>query len=325
MSAPETSPRPIPIFVLAGALGSGKTTLMTKLARYCLDNQHRVGMVVNDFSDLGVDALILAEAGWPDAAVDAMNGACACCSDDSDLGAVLSGMIELNREVLLFETTGVADPADMLSQLTVRELRSLIEVPRMVTLLDLTRFPDPAGERPRVKRQIALADLIVLTRLDLVDADCVSAARAAIRLENPSVPIVDHEIDDADLAGLLRLDASHDRGLDALLADGLLPHEHPHTLSVTLPNVLSDERFRAFLSRLPPTILRAKGFVALDVDSSLHVFQFVEPSSVSLKPFSFTPRDGLAIATGPESPFGVFIGSAIDVDQLRAELDACKV
>src|ERR1041385_760562 len=80
---------PLPIFVLAGVLGSGKTTLMTQLAQHAIAHGHRVGMVVNDIGDLGVDAVLLAETGWPHAAVDSLNGKCACCSDSTDIEAVI--------------------------------------------------------------------------------------------------------------------------------------------------------------------------------------------------------------------------------------------
>src|SRR5207248_2490344 len=144
---------PMPIYVLAGVLGSGKTTLMTRLAKHCIAEGRRVGMLVNDIGDLGVDALVLAETGWPSAAVDALNGACACCSDSTDLQEVIRGMAEAERQLLLFETTGVADAADMLNQLMAPELMPYIQTPRLITIADLTRYPEPLGDDPLVQRQ----------------------------------------------------------------------------------------------------------------------------------------------------------------------------
>src|SRR4051812_29943891 len=108
MSAKEQRP-PVPLLVLGGPLGSGKTTLMARLARHCMASGIRVGMMVNDVADLGVDAVVLAEAGWPDATIEALNGSCVCCSTDSDLGTVVRAMAERSRDVLLFEATGIAD------------------------------------------------------------------------------------------------------------------------------------------------------------------------------------------------------------------------
>lgn len=315
----------IPIFVLAGALGSGKTTLMARLAQHGIDTGRRVGMVVNDYADLGVDALVLAETGWPHAAVDSLNGACVCCTEGSDLEEVLRGMLELDRDLLLFETTGVADATDMLAQLTSRELRLLVQSPRLVTVLDLTRYPESAAGDERVRRQVSLADALILTKADLAGGGQVPAALDAIRSQNTFAPAFPAPLSQDDLAALLALASRGERSLDDLLDGGLLEHEHPHTLSLLLPHALRRERFEAFLRALPTTVLRAKGFVALDVEPALHLFQYVEPGTVSITPFRIAPRPGLTLASGPDAPFAVFIGAALDPAQLAADLAACAV
>ncbi len=319
-----TAPARMPIYVLAGVLGSGKTTLMARLARYCIAEQIRVGMVVNDIGDLGVDALVLAETGWPHAAVDSLSGECACCSDSTDLEEVLTGMRELKRELLLFETTGIADSADMLNTLTAHDLQQLIDLPRLITVLDLTRYPSALAADPIVRRQIDLADAIVLSKADLVDAAVPDAAVDAIRALNPTVPILRQELQDSDLAALLRIGVQHEAALDAVLVAGLPIHAIPHTLTITLPNKLDRQRFEAFLLDLPAPVLRAKGFVALNEQPSLHTFQYVEPGFTHLSPFQVARRPGVVMASGrPDSPYGIFIGTALDEAALRAGLEAC--
>src|SRR3954471_7923564 len=272
----QSSPRePMPIFVLAGVLGSGKTTLMSRLAKLCIAQDRRVGMVVNDIGELGVDAILLAETGWPQAAVDSLSGECVCCSDSTDLADVLEGMRELRRELILFETTGIADAADMLNQLTAPDLRRLVQTPRLISIVDLTRYPEPLARDPLVKRQIALADAIVLSKADLVDGARATAAIRAIRADNPNVPILQTP-DDEQLSALLEVDATHQEALQAALVDGPPGHALPHTVTILLPGKLRRDRFAAVLHRLGPEILRAKGFVALDEQPSLHVFQYVE-------------------------------------------------
>ena len=316
---------PLPIYVLAGVLGSGKTTLMTRLAQQCIADKRPVGMVVNDIGDLGVDAVLLAETGWPHVAVDSLNGECACCSDGTDLEDVLLGMKELKRELLLFETTGVADAADMLHQLTAHHLRRLIETPRLISVIDLTRYPTPLGSDPLVQRQVALADAIVLSKVDLVDAARVATATDAIRAENPSAAIHAGPVAELDVAPLLEIGVRHEAALGVALADGPPGHSLPHTISLSLPRKLSRQRFAAFLETLPAAILRAKGFVALDVEPALHTFQYVEPGFVHVIPFHVAQRPGVVMSAGPTTPYGVFIGTTIDETWLRAALQACAV
>ncbi len=316
---------PLPIYVLAGVLGSGKTTLMARLAHYCIAAKRRVGMIVNDIGDLGVDGVLLAETGWPHAAVDSLNGECACCSAGTDLEDVLLGMKELHRELLLFETTGVADAADMLNQLTAHHLRRLIETPRLISVIDLTRYPDPLRANPLVGRQVALADAVVLSKVDLVDEARLVAARDAIREQNPSAPMLAGPISELDVGPLLEIGVRHQSALEAALVDGPPGHDLPHTRTIPLPRKLSRERFAALLRGLPPTILRAKGFILLDAEPSLHTFQYVEPGFVHIVPFQVARRPGVVMASGPTAPYGVFIGTTVDEAWLRAALDACAV
>ncbi len=282
-----------------------------------------MGLVVNDIGDLGVDAMILSETGWPHAAVDALNGACACCSDSTDLEEVLEGMRELKRELLLFETTGVADAADMLNQLTAHDLRRLIQTPRLISVIDVTRDPDPLLRDPIVQRQVTLADLIVLSKTDLVAPDVVLDAKRAVQAANPRVSILEQELNDAEMAALLEIGVGHEVALDEALVDGPPGHGLPHTVSIPLPRILSRDRFEALLNNLPPGIVRAKGFVSLDVQAPLHVFQYVEPAFVQIAPFKTARRPGVVMASGIADPYAVFIGATVDEPALRAALDAC--
>ena len=315
--------QPIPIYVIAGVLGSGKTTLMAKLARHCMDAKRRVGLVVNDIGDLGVDGMALAETGWPYAAVDSLNGECACCSDGTDLEDVLDGMREMKRELLLFETTGVADAADMLSQLSAHHLRRLVQSPRLVSVIDLTRYPGGQRRNPLVQRQIALADAVILGKADLVDEARIADAQAAIEAENPRVPMLRQPLRPSELDSILDAKLLHADALDQALVNGPPGHPLPHTLTLSLAETLKRDLFEAFLNDLPPTILRAKGFVALDVEPSLHLFQYVEPGFVHLTPFHVARRPGVVMAPTTTAPYGVFIGTAIDEPVLRAGLAEC--
>lgn len=319
--ARATSFEPLPMYIIAGVLGSGKTTLMARLAQYCIAHKHRVGMIVNDIGDLGVDAILLAETGWPHAAVDSLNGECACCSDTTDLEDVLLGMRELRRELLLFETTGVADAADMLSQTTAHHLRRLIQTPRLLCVVDVTRYPEPQRMDPLVQRQVALADAIVLSKTDLVDEARVIAAVAAVQEANPGVPQFRQDLTDDDVVVLLDATVRRESTLAELLLGGPPGHPLPHTLTLDLRRRLSRGRFEALLRALPPTILRAKGFVMLDAEPSLHTFQYVEGGFVHLAPF--VRRPGLISAAAPAAPYGIFIGTQLDRDWLTSQIEAC--
>jgi G3E family GTPase len=194
-----------------------------------------------------------------------------------------------------------------------------------VTLIDATRFPGPFGVSERTKRQLALADAVVLTKTDLVDVLQTGEALEAIRVENPSAPILHGTLSDDHLQSMLGLRADGSRGATELLAHGLLEHEHPHTLVTALPRPLNRERFEAFLRALPPEVLRAKGFITFDTEPTIHLFQYVVPGQVSVTPFETAarrePAGTIEDATG--NRYGVFIGTAIDEEAILAGIDAC--
>jgi G3E family GTPase len=135
--------------------------------------------------------------------------------------------------------------------------------------------------------------------------------------------VLDRALSKDEMAAILGIEAQHDAALEELLVNGRPGHEQPQTLSVSFPKRVNRERFEALLHDLPPTILRAKGFIALDEDPSLYLFQFVEPNLVSLTPFSFARRPGLIVTAALPIPYGVFIGTQFDEAGLRAALDAC--
>jgi G3E family GTPase len=296
---------------------------MTKLAKYCVQEGRRIGLLVNDIGDLGIDALILNGVEGPNAAVDHLAGACACCSDSVELRDVIAAMAMQERDLLLFETTGVADAADMLDQLRTPEIAQVVQTPRLITVADVTRYPDPLADYSLMQHQVKLADMVILSKTDLVPEENIEAARAAIRKLNTRASILDRDLSDVEMATLFGIDAQHESTLAELLVNGPPGHDLPQTLTVALPQRMDRARFEAFLHALPPAIVRAKGFVALDEDPPLHLFQYVEPELVNLTPWTFARSRGLVVTEAPADPHGVFIGSTIDEAAIRAGLAGC--
>lgn len=157
----------LPVTILGGYLGAGNTTLVNRLLRAA--NGRRIAVLVNDFGDIGIDAdLIEAREG------DVINlaGGCVCCSFGSDLMAALLRLRERSSllDHVLIETSGVALPA------TVASTVSLVEglrVDAIVLLADASVIRQQASDRyvgETVLRQLQQADLLVLNKLDLVQA-----------------------------------------------------------------------------------------------------------------------------------------------------------
>ncbi|WP_048710635.1 CobW family GTP-binding protein [Microvirga massiliensis] len=190
--AKEPAPGAIPVTVVTGPLGSGKTTLLQSVLETA--EGARSALVVNEFAELGIDQHLLAA----DTIALLANG-CFCCRPAGDLAGTLRSLLEQRRvgrvpdfERVLIETSGVADPsAILLSIASDPEVARDFFVQRIVGLVDATMslWDTLASEHHR--RQLALADLILVTKVDRAGPDVTDALRMELAEMCPGVP-VDH-------------------------------------------------------------------------------------------------------------------------------------
>jgi G3E family GTPase len=312
----------VPLVVICGALGSGKTTLLSRLVQRCIGDGRRIGLIVNDYAALGVDSLILREAAGADVPMRDISGSCICCSGGDDLAAAVYDLASTVRvELVLIEATGVADAVELLDNLSSPILRPVAEVGRVVTVVDAGTYGQGRRDNPLLRWQVALADVVVLNKLDLVAEDLHETLSRIVRGDNPSAPLLAASFGDVDLETVLAL--TEERTLNPSL-DALPPsrgHAEHQTLSIELPDVLDAERFEQLLGALPPGVLRAKGFVALNRDPVLHLFNLAS-GGFHVAPFMTPKTYGLVTLKTP-NPYAVFIGTAFDDAALRSSLQAC--
>ena len=291
-SAPQ-HPLRWPVTVLTGMLGSGKTTLLRSLLA---DPALRgTAVLVNEIGEVGIDHHLIERI---DGETVLMQSGCLCCSLKADLPQTLAALrrrwlsddrFELHRVII--ETTGLAEPAPILHELAVNPL-TLGEFPlaSVIATADAQHLDHQLRTRPESRLQIALADLLVLTKTDLVDEDVADRARAnlaSVNSEASILSVVSGHIDADVLAPFLRVGGGVVRSMAGIEAHrfsrpdqpgtnkGLTTqpvpshahHEHAHhevgslTLRSTAP--LDWDRFARFLvaltKALPADLLRVKG------------------------------------------------------------------
>ena len=180
----------LPVSVLTGPLGSGKTTLLAALVRQ--PRFARTGIVINEFGEAGIDHLLVERV---DERTVLLESGCVCCTLRSDLAEVLrdismrtaAGQLpKLDRIVV--ETTGLADPAPILHTLMNDPVvTSGYRLERVITTLDAVNGA-VALERHETRQQVATADVIVMTKVDLVDAEPAELT-ARVRALNPAAEL----------------------------------------------------------------------------------------------------------------------------------------
>jgi G3E family GTPase len=182
----------VPVTVLTGFLGSGKTTVLNHLLRQ--PELQGVVAIVNEFGEIGLDHLLIETSEERFALLD--NG-CICCSVRDDLIETLrdlerrrqAGLLPAFNRVLV-ETTGLADPVPILHTLmTSPDLAGHYRVDGVAVTVDAVNGARTLERHPEAVKQIAVADRILLTKCDLADVSSISSLRRMIASINPTATL----------------------------------------------------------------------------------------------------------------------------------------
>jgi G3E family GTPase len=168
---------PVPILLVAGFLGAGKTTVVNHLLSHA--DGRRIAAVINDFGAINIDAELV--AGASDGVVSLSNG-CICCSLEGDLLRTLASLLRRDPrpEYIVIETSGVADPTDIVRNLMDPMIWREAPLETVLCVLDATT-PATTLADPLLRSQLRAADIVALSKLDLADAQ-QAISRLAPRL-----------------------------------------------------------------------------------------------------------------------------------------------
>lgn len=241
----------IPVTVIGGYLGAGKTTLVNHLLRHA--GGRRLAVLVNDFGALPIDAdLIEAQEG----STISISGGCVCCSFGSDLVAALQGIVALDPPPghVLIEASGVALPAAISA---TASLVPGLANEGIVVLADAETVRERAGDRylgDTIERQLRDAGLILLSKPDLADADALAATRAWLE---QFAPVIDSPRGQVPLDAVLGPALGRSRPVIA----NTPAHPAYETVEYADLPALDLERLCAVLTEPATGVLRAKGIV----------------------------------------------------------------
>lgn len=182
----------IPVNIVTGFLGCGKTTLLNHWVNTPEFKDTLV--LINEFGDVGLDHELVQAV---DDTVVLLGSGCICCTLQGELvDALISNYIKAQKGLLpkfsrvLIETTGLADPAGVISTLGADEyLTELYRYDGTITILDAEHIREQLTKQYEAVKQIALADLILISKTDLVDAAEIEAIKEAAQKINHSAPI----------------------------------------------------------------------------------------------------------------------------------------
>ncbi|MED1795081.1 GTP-binding protein [Brevibacillus nitrificans] len=332
------------VYLLTGYLGSGKTTLLQKMLAHLRVQDEKVVVVMNEMGEEDIDGEQLQGFGFP---VKKLLDGCICCSIRGEMTESLKEVItSVNPDKILIETTGVADPIDVIDGLTHPELYEQIEMKGIVSVVDASRFLElnsrfqSTGALVKtIRNQVKYADLLLVNKVDRATGDTLEKVKRKLSEINPNAPLYDTVQSDIDLHTLLSVSRLSENielrreavssvpvqktigrmsPMDRLKQSLGLSTGQPslynsiETFSYRFKGAVDAGRFEDFLYDLPKNVYRAKGYVQFQGREELISFQHTD-NQVHLFPFD---------NHGPKM-VAVFIGEGMNRDKIITDLESC--
>jgi G3E family GTPase len=291
---------PIPIVLITGYLGAGKTTLINHLLSLPEVAENKLALVINEFGALGVDGKLVRPGKY--AKFEINHGSLFCICTLSDLVKALGTIArEVRPDRVLIEVTGVAETRDFEGLLGEPGLFGQLKLQANVCVVDALNFTKVAGFLAPASRQVEWADGIILNKADLVDESDLGKLGAVLKRINPDAQQVAARHGAIPFSFLENL--THARRPGGMAAS---PPAQVVAVSLQTDRVLDRTRFTGLLKSLGTKILRLKGNIDFGKGP-----RFVE---VVYNRFSEKPA---CDALGSMTAFTV-IASQISVDDLRS-------
>jgi G3E family GTPase len=265
----------VSVDVLTGFLGSGKTTLLRHILTHGLEGR-RVAIVMNELGDVGIDGRVI--EGLNVEQMIELGSGCVCCTINREFGLALQEIVEtVDPELIIVETTGVADPPNIVSE--TRQIGLSVDATICVAdALDLERH---LAASVAARDQVAAADFVVLNKIDLVDDAGAARAEARLRELNPRALMVRaaHGAVPADVlfgtSARSHLERLHAAARPASHGDREhLAHDHISSFAHETRGAFGRAAFERFLGDLPSDIYRAKGIVRFTESEWSCLFNF---------------------------------------------------
>lgn len=323
----------IPVSIITGFLGAGKTSLLNNIIQKYPDKKFAI--IENEFGEIGIDGGLIVGSGEN---IFELSNGCICCSLSDDFFDTLSNLLNSKHQFdyLLIETTGIADPDSIIKAFAASEfILKQFRIDSVICLADALNFEELMEEQPEVRKQLAVADVVLLNKVESVSAEYAGEIKTLIEYLNPMAkvcPVSYANIDAVDLLdsfsfsgeniqkkamsfGRLTISKSKpDKVASVLLKPSTEQHKHEIVSeSFAIPGSFKAEAFslwmNTFLFFNAKNIFRVKGIVSIEGEARKLIFHAVRDS--------FLNENGEE--WGDEVRFSklVFIGKNIKRDQIE--------
>jgi len=316
----QDATKPIPVTILTGFLGAGKTTLLNYILKQ--QNTYKFGIIVNEVGEIGIDGQLVENAA--DEMVQLNNG-CICCTVRKDLVKGVQRLLQRGGfDYLLIETTGIADPGPVAQTfLNIPQLTKYVRLDSIITVVDAEQISRQMSETETAREQIAMADFVLVNKIDLVTEEALQKTEALIRDLNPHAELFRTDHSHVNLAQLLDMnafDVDRKLAIDPQFLDELEHRHHSDIASMAFkfdrPFVI--EKFQEFVEELSSKekVYRSKGIISISGNPRRAVFHGVNNRFTIF-------WDRLWEKTEARQSQLVFIGKGLHREAVEQSLTAC--
>lgn len=220
----------IPVTLITGFLGAGKTTLVNAFLK---QTEEKIALIINEFGDISIDDRLITTQ--TDSLIQLASGSI-CCSVKDDLMQVLAGLISPNAATeggarhidrVVIETTGLADPIPLIEAFGKKPmLYERYELPHVITVVDAFHIAEQLQSHEEAVPQIAVADVVLINKIDLVPD--IDAIESLVRRINPVARILTSTQSSVPISDLLRVEMGVEKyipSLEEVESDSAI-HEH---------------------------------------------------------------------------------------------------
>ncbi|AZN43250.1 CobW family GTP-binding protein [Paenibacillus albus] len=333
---PASIEHSIPVHLLSGFLGSGKTTLLNQVVDYYKAQDVKVAIIMNELGDVNLDGQFVEG----DVPMAEMLSGCICCTIRGDLSIELKELIDEHQpQVVLIESTGAANPMEIIDAVTEAALFMRIDLRTIATVVDgpelLERSRRGGKTFKLMQDQIRCATDLIVNKADKLAPEELVGVQQLVRELNAFAPltvtvrcVTDLSIFDLAAAPKAKLEPSAERLDDAASGkhvcgancnhdhdhdhgDHYSSHSHVMTLTHYFAGPINSHAFEELIQRLPREVYRAKGIVTFTDTNSRFLFQYAYREVEFIR---ITPQ-------GDVSDVAVFIGEHFGKEALQHELE----
>ena len=310
----------IPVSIITGFLGAGKTTLINKIINK--EKHKKFAVIENEFSDMPIDGELI--SGISDNKIFELANGCICCTLGTELQDTLLQLMNMNLDFnhLLIETTGIAEPDAIIQNIIANEeIKQNFVIQTVCCVVDALNFENHIKEKEEIK-QLVVADTVILNKTENLSADKIKLINKHIKAYNPLCEIVPANYGDYSNYDIISQSFFNENYFKNLFNKVDIKHEHKHkheiaTIGIELNGNFDMKKFSFwmdyFLYINQNSIFRVKGILSFEGKLRKTIFQAVKSSYVIEEGDFWQANDKKLNRL-------IFIGKNLDKNSIKAGL-----